>query len=126
MERGPPLKGKDARCAQGTGGLRKARPPMRMRVVEGTCEDSLPMTEKRAQRGSVSGTAEVTGEMLTQREAAALLRVSPSYIRNSDCPKILLPGNGRRAKPVVRYRRNDILAWAESFAVTATHSQRRV
>lgn len=51
-------------------------------------------------------------ELLTQREAAALLRVSVAYLRASSCPKILLPGRGDRGKPLVRYLRSDVLAWA--------------
>ena len=43
--------------------------------------------------------------MLTQREAAKLLQVSVAYLRASACPKYLLPGNGPRRKPLVRYRR---------------------
>ena len=50
-------------------------------------------------------------EELTQREAASLLRVSVSYLRASSCPKHLLPGNGARGRPLVRYRRDDVLAW---------------
>jgi hypothetical protein len=48
---------------------------------------------------------------LTQREAATLLRVSVSYLRASSCPKHLLPGNGKRGRPLVRYRREEVLAW---------------
>lgn len=50
--------------------------------------------------------------LLTQREAADLLSVSPGYLRESSCPKLLLPGNGPRGKPLVRYVRSDVLAWA--------------
>jgi hypothetical protein len=62
---------------------------------------------------------------LTQKEAAALLKVSVGYLRASDCPKVLLPGNGRSAKPLVRYRRDDVVAWSERFGVRATVPQRR-
>jgi hypothetical protein len=51
-------------------------------------------------------------QLLTQGEAAELLRVSVSYLRASSCPKILLPGRGDRGKPLVRYLRSDVLAWA--------------
>ena len=51
--------------------------------------------------------------LLTQKEAAAYLRVSPAYLRASSCPKILLPGNGRKGRPMVRYRAEDLNAWAE-------------
>lgn len=55
---------------------------------------------------------------LTQREAAGLLRVSVSYLRASSCPKHLLPGNGARGRPLVRYLRDDLLAWATARALT--------
>jgi hypothetical protein len=51
--------------------------------------------------------------LLTQKEAAAYLRVSPAYLRASSCPKILLPGNGKKGRPMVRYRVEDRTAWAE-------------
>ena len=53
-------------------------------------------------------------EVLTQREAAKLLQVSVAYLPASACPKYLLPGNGPRCKPLVRYRRADVLAWSLS------------
>jgi hypothetical protein len=54
-------------------------------------------------------------ELLTQREAAALLRVGVSYLRASDCPKVLLPGRGAKGMPLVRYLRSDVLAWATAW-----------
>ena len=50
--------------------------------------------------------------LLTQRQVARLLGVSPSYIRVSSCPKYLLPGNGPRGRPLLRYRLSEVLAWA--------------
>ena len=58
----------------------------------------------------MSTTAVDPTPVLTQKEAATLLRVSVSYLRQSDCPKLLLPGRGKR--PLVRYYRIDLLAWA--------------
>jgi hypothetical protein len=55
---------------------------------------------------------------LTQREAARLLRVSASYLRASSCPKHLLPGNGPRGRPLVRYLREELLAWGSARALT--------
>lgn len=55
---------------------------------------------------------------LTQREAARLLRVSVSYLRASSCPKHLLPGNGPRGKPLVRYLRDEVLAWASTRSLS--------
>lgn len=54
--------------------------------------------------------------LLKQHEAASLLGVSVSYLRASSCPKLLLPGNGRRGRPIVRYRREDVERWAESVS----------
>lgn len=56
-------------------------------------------------------------ELLTQRQAAGFLKVSISYLRASDCPKVLLPGRGRR--PLVRYRRSDLVAWAARWTTPA-------
>ena len=56
------------------------------------------------------------GCFLTQREAAVLARVSVSYLRASRCPKILLPGRGRR--PMVRYSRADVVAWLQAHRST--------
>lgn len=55
--------------------------------------------------------------LLRQREAAALLSVSVAWLRASSCPKYLLQGNGPKRKPVVRYRREDVLRWRESCRV---------
>lgn len=53
---------------------------------------------------------------LTQREAAQQLHVSVSYLRNSDCPKLLLP-SGRGKRPLVRYLRADLERWTASRRV---------
>ena len=49
---------------------------------------------------------------LTQKQAARLLGVSVGWLRASACPKVFLPGNGPRGKPMLRYFRDDVLAWA--------------
>jgi hypothetical protein len=49
---------------------------------------------------------------LTQRAAARLLGVSVSFLRASSCPRLEIPGNGPRRKPLVRYFREDVLVWA--------------
>lgn len=51
--------------------------------------------------------------LLTQKEAAAGLRVSVSYLRASDCPKVFLPGNGPNGQDLVRYRPEDMAAWIQ-------------
>ncbi len=55
--------------------------------------------------------------LLRQRDAAALLSVSVAWLRASSCPKYLLKGNGPRGRPVVRYRREDVLSWREAGRV---------
>jgi hypothetical protein len=48
--------------------------------------------------------------LMRQKEAAAMLDVSVSYLRASDCPKVLLPSSsGKRS--LVRYRESELLAW---------------
>lgn len=55
--------------------------------------------------------------LLTQREAAGILKVGVSYLRASDCPKVLLPP-ARGTRPLVRYRRSAVLAWAVAWEVS--------
>jgi hypothetical protein len=50
----------------------------------------------------------------TQRDAAGFLSVSPRYLRASSCPKVLLPGTGKAGRPLVRYEREAVRAWAAS------------
>lgn len=49
---------------------------------------------------------------LSQRAAARLLGVSVSYLRASSAPRLLLPGNGPQGRPLLRYDRSMLLAWA--------------
>jgi hypothetical protein len=51
----------------------------------------------------------------TQPEAAAYLGVSARYLRESGCPKVLLPGNGPKGQPLVRYRPADVEAWLTAW-----------
>lgn len=57
----------------------------------------------------------------TQREAASYLSVTPRYLRESSCPKILLPGNGTKGYPVVRYDPSEVRAWSRAW-----HTDNRV
>lgn len=66
-------------------------------------------------------TLEPDDELLYQREAAKLAKVGVSYLRASDCPKVLLPPN-RGKRPLVRYRKFAVLTWALSYEVTATET----
>jgi hypothetical protein len=65
----------------------------------------------------------------TQREAAAYLGVTPRYLRDSSCPKMLLPGNGKKHQPMVRYEPAEVKAWARSwhagYTGTVRPSERR-
>lgn len=63
--------------------------------------------------GNLSGGMLKDG-LLTQPEAASLLHVSPRYLRDSACPKLLLPGTGSQGRAVVRYVRAEVLEWALS------------
>ena len=63
--------------------------------------------------------------LVSQREAAAFLGASQSYIRASSCPKVLLPGNGPKARALVRYRLSEVAAWSEQWSQRATVPQRR-
>jgi hypothetical protein len=68
--------------------------------------------------------AEKQPTFLTAKEAAQMLRVSPAYLRNSDCPKLLLPTQrGKRA--IVRYNRAELEAWAEKWTARAGIPLRR-
>lgn len=66
-------------------------------------------------RHRVSELAAVREHLWTQREAADFLSVTPRYLRESSCPKILLPGNGVKGQPLVRYDPDDVRAWARSW-----------
>lgn len=57
----------------------------------------------------------VPGRLMTQREAAALLAVSVRYLRESSCPKVLLPGHGARGKQLVRYDATEVQEWAAQW-----------
>jgi hypothetical protein len=53
-----------------------------------------------------------------------MLGVSVAWLRASECPKVLLPGNGPKGRPVVRYRERDLLAWAERHTKRSTMLRR--
>lgn len=57
--------------------------------------------------------------LLTQQEAAEVLRVSVSYLRERAVPQVHLPGrprrDGRESRPLVRYRLADLQAWADAY-----------
>lgn len=60
----------------------------------------------------------MTAALWTQREAAAAMAVSVSYLRASDCPKVFLPSlqpNGRR---LLRYDPEACRAWWTRHSTT--------
>ena len=63
--------------------------------------------------------------LVSQKEAAAFLHVSQTYLRASSCPKVLLPGNGPKDRPLVRYRLSEVATWSERWTQRATVPQRR-
>lgn len=60
-------------------------------------------------------TTERDAALWTQKQAAAFLSVTTRYLRDSSCPKILLPGNGAKGHPVLRYEPADVRAWAHAW-----------
>jgi hypothetical protein len=52
----------------------------------------------------------------TQEQAAFYAAVSPRYLRESCCPKVLLPGNGPKGEPLVRYKPEDVMRWVDSWS----------
>ena len=73
--------------------------------------DPFPSPNNGRTRAILPAAAPPEDRLLTQREVARLLGVSVSFIRASSCPKYLLPGNGPRGRPLLRYRRDEVLAW---------------
>lgn len=68
-----------------------------------------PATQRRAP-------VPLTSEPLwTVEQAAAYLGVSPRYVRDSDCPRLRLPGNGAARQPLVRFAPPVVRAWAEQW-----------
>jgi hypothetical protein len=85
---------------------------------------SLPNTVIIAlQLVAMSRTELPTDRCWTQKEAALFLSVSTRYLRDSDCPKLLLPGNGKAGQPIVRYDPADVKAWTERW--NTKHINRR-
>jgi hypothetical protein len=60
----------------------------------------------------------------TQREAAVFLGVTPRYLRDSSCPKVLLPGNGKKGHPILRYDPVEVRAWARAWHSGVTVARR--
>jgi hypothetical protein len=53
----------------------------------------------------------------TQVQAAAYLNVSQRYLRDSSCPKHLLPGNGdKQRESVLRYKPEAVMRWVDNWS----------
>lgn len=63
--------------------------------------------------------------LMTPREAARMLRVSAGFLRTSSCPKVLMRGNGRTPKALVRYQHAEVVKWIAAQSVKANHPQHR-
>lgn len=59
--------------------------------------------------------ADLPSRLWKQREAATYLGVTARYLRDSSCPKILLPGNGTKGQPIVRYDPAEVREWARAW-----------
>ena len=59
----------------------------------------------------------------TPAEAAYFLGVSQRYLRASRCPKVLLPGNGAKGQPIVRYDPKAVREWAAQWSTTRTRER---
>lgn len=55
----------------------------------------------------------------TVLQAAAYLNVSERYMRDTDCPRVLLPGNGEKCQPLVRYIPVVVRDWAYRWRTDA-------
>lgn len=59
-------------------------------------------------------------KLWTQEEAAAYLNLSTRYLRDSSCPKVLLPGNGPRRESLVRYKPEQVIQWVDSWSTAGS------
>lgn len=60
-----------------------------------------------------------------QSQAAEFLAVTPRYLRDCSCPRILLPGNGPSGRPVLRYDPDEVRAWARAWRTGESLKRRR-
>jgi hypothetical protein len=83
------------------------------------------MREKRQRLELVAmpATALASDHLWSQREAAYFLGVSTRYLRESSCPKVLLPGTGAKHQPLVRYEPAAVQQWYLQWS-TNRHQER--
>lgn len=55
----------------------------------------------------------------TLDQAAAFLSVSPRYLRDTDCPRMRLPGRGPKRQALLRFVPAVVAAWAERWRTDA-------
>ena len=68
-------------------------------------------------RSRSDGMSAPSGKLWTQKEASEYLSVSCRYLRNTSCPRVELPGNGRKGRPVIRYSPAEVAAWAQARGI---------
>lgn len=52
-------------------------------------------------------------------EAAALIGMSKSFLRGSDCPRHRKHGNGPRRRPILIFYASEVQAWWDTREMTA-------
>jgi hypothetical protein len=72
---------------------------------------SLPLSGHMLDHTYPCGGRQEMERLVTQKQMAEAMKVSPSYLRASDCPKVLLPGNGKAKKSLVRYDPEEVAKW---------------
>lgn len=55
----------------------------------------------------------------TIEQAATYLGVSARYLRDTDCPRLRLPGHGPKGQPIIRFLAAAVRAWAERWRTDA-------
>ena len=90
-------------------------------------QDSPRRSPPRTSAGTAAGVpiALPTDRLWTVREAAAYLSVSERYLRESSCPRVLLPGNGPRGVQLVRYDPAEVNAWEQQWRTSHADRLRR-
>lgn len=58
----------------------------------------------------------------TLEQAADYLGVSARYFRDTDCPRVRLPGRGPRRQPLLRFVPAVVAVWAERWRTDALES----
>lgn len=95
---------------------------------DGRARDAASLEQLAADVGQAIASTAPTGatgapltddHLWTVEEAARYLGVSPRYLRDCACPRILLPGNGAHGQSLVRYDPASVKAWATNWRAGA-------